>query len=53
MSKTRKSTIEVQGTAIAIFKGLEFETFRKQAGLNSFSLTPRKWVEANNIPRLK
>ena len=24
------------------FKGLEFETFRKQAGLNSFSLTSRK-----------
>ena len=93
MSKTKKSTIEVQGTAIAIvsssdhdfisltdmakkfgddsliynwmrnrntleligiweqihnpdFKGLEFETFRKQAGLNSFSLTPRKWIEA-------
>jgi hypothetical protein len=28
------------------FKGLEFETFKKQAGLNSFSLTPRKWIEA-------
>ncbi len=27
------------------FKGLEFETFKSQAGLNSFSLTPRKWVE--------
>jgi hypothetical protein len=24
------------------FKGLEFETFKNQAGLNSFSLTPRK-----------
>ncbi len=95
MSKIRKSTIEVQGTAIAIvsssehdfisltdmakkfgddsliynwmrnrntleligiweqihnpdFKGLEFETFRKQAGLNSFSLTPRKWIEATS-----
>ena len=93
MSRTKKSTIEVQGTAIAIvsssdhdfisltdmakkfgddsliynwmrnrntleligiweqihnpdFKGLEFETFRKQAGLNSFSLTPRKWIQA-------
>ena len=89
MTKTRRSTIEVQGTAIAVesssdsdfisltdmakkfaddsliynwmrnrntleligiweqihnpdFKDLEFETFRKQAGLNSFSLTPRK-----------
>jgi hypothetical protein len=28
------------------FKGLEFETFRNQAGLNAFSLTPRKWIEA-------
>jgi hypothetical protein len=28
------------------FKGIEFETFRNQAGLNSFSLTPRKWIEA-------
>ena len=93
MSNRKKSTIEVQGTAIAIvsssdydfisltdmakkfgddsliynwmrnrnsleligiweqihnpeFKGLEFETFRKQAGLNSFSLTPRKWIDA-------
>lgn len=30
----------------ADFKGLEFETFKNQAGLNSFSLTPRKWIEA-------
>ena len=30
------------------FKGLEFETFRNQAGLNSFSLTPRKWIAATN-----
>lgn len=28
------------------FKGIEFETFRNQAGLNRFSLTPRKWIEA-------
>ena len=93
MSKAKRSSIEVQGTAITIvslnnldfisltdmakkfgddvliyswmrnrntlefigiweqihnpdFKGLEFETFRNQAGLNSFSLTPRKWIEA-------
>jgi KilA-N domain len=31
-----------------LFKGLEFETFKNQAGLNSFSLTPRKWIEATN-----
>jgi KilA-N domain len=93
MSKPKKSTIEVQGTAITIltqndadyisltdmvrkfgddsliynwmrnrntveflgiweqihnpdFKGGEFETFRMEAGLNSFHLTPRKWVDA-------
>ncbi len=28
------------------FKGGEFETFRKEAGLNSFHLTPRKWTGA-------
>jgi len=27
------------------FKGVEFDTFRKEAGLNSFSLTPKKWIE--------
>ncbi len=26
------------------FKGVEFDTFKKEAGLNSFTLTPRKWV---------
>lgn len=30
------------------FKGVEFDTFRKEAGLNSFNLTPRKWIEATN-----
>jgi hypothetical protein len=28
------------------FKGGEFDTFKKEAGLNSFRLTPKKWVEA-------
>ena len=28
------------------FKGGEFETFKTQAGLNSFHLTPRKWIDA-------
>lgn len=28
------------------FKGGEFETFKKEAGLNSFHLTPRKWIDA-------
>jgi hypothetical protein len=30
------------------FKPVEFDTFRKQAGLNSFNLTPKKWIEATN-----
>jgi len=98
MSKTRKATIEVQGTAITVlnqtsddyisltdiakhkepdrsdhviqnwmrnrntieflgvweqlnnvgFKPLEFEGFRTRAGLNSFVLTPRQWIEATH-----
>jgi len=30
------------------FKGVEFDTFKKQAGLNNFNLTPKKWIEATN-----
>ncbi len=30
------------------FKGNNFVTFKTQAGLNSFNLTPRKWIEATN-----
>ena len=30
------------------FKGGEFETFKKEAGLNSFHLTPRKWIDATD-----
>lgn len=29
-----------------VFNGGEFETFKKEAGLNSFHLTPRKWIDA-------
>ena len=29
-----------------VFKGGEFETFKKEAGLNSFHLTPKKWIDA-------
>jgi len=28
------------------FKGVEFDTFKSQVGLNSFKLTPKKWTEA-------
>jgi len=30
------------------FKGGEFETFKKEAGLNSFHLTPRKWINSTH-----
>ena len=30
------------------FKPVEFDTFRKQAGLNNFNLTPKKWIETTN-----
>ena len=30
------------------FKPVEFDGFRKQAGLNSFVLTPKKWIETTN-----
>ncbi|MBD5313561.1 MAG: KilA-N domain-containing protein [Bacteroides sp.] len=30
------------------FKPLEFEGFRKEAGLNAFTLSPKKWIETTN-----
>lgn len=30
------------------FKGVEFDRFRQEAGLNSFNLTPKKWIDATN-----
>jgi len=30
------------------FKPVEFDGFRKQAGLNSFVMTPKKWIETTN-----
>lgn len=30
------------------FKGDALDTFRKEAGLNSFNLTPKKWIEATD-----
>ena len=30
------------------FKPVEFDGFKKQAGLNSFVLTPKKWIESTN-----
>lgn len=28
------------------FKPIEFDRFRKEAGLNSFTMSPKKWIEA-------
>ncbi len=45
-----RNTIEFLGIWEQIynadFKPLEFDRFRAQAGLNSFSLSPKKWIEA-------
>lgn len=45
-----RNTVEFLGVWEQIynpnFKPLEFERFKTQAGLNSFSLSPSKWVEA-------
>jgi KilA-N domain len=30
------------------FKGLEFESFKNQAGENAFALSPQKWIETTN-----
>jgi len=30
------------------FKSVEFDRFRKEAGLNSFNLTPKKWINGTN-----
>jgi hypothetical protein len=47
-----RNTIELLGFWESIynpnFKPLEFEGFRKQAGLNSFVMTPKRWIEATN-----
>ena len=45
-----RNTIEFLGIWEQIynpaFKPLEFDRFRSQAGLNSFALSPKKWIEA-------
>ncbi len=33
---------------VSELKPVEFDTFRKQAGLNNFNLTPKKWIESTN-----
>jgi hypothetical protein len=47
-----RNTIELLGFWEQIynpaFKPVEFDGFRKQAGLNSFVLTPKRWIETTN-----
>ena len=31
-----------------IFKGIEFDAFRNQAGANEFTMSPKKWIEATD-----
>ncbi len=34
------------------FKYVEFDGFKKEAGLNSFTLTPKQWIESTNAKGL-
>jgi hypothetical protein len=47
-----KDTIEFLGLWEQLhndkFKGVEFDSFRKQAGSNAFTLSPQKWIEKTN-----
>jgi hypothetical protein len=47
-----RNTIEFLGLWEAInnveFKGVEFDSFKKDAGLNSFTLSPKKWIKTTN-----
>ncbi len=47
-----RNTIEFLGIWESLynpdFKPLEFEGFKKQAGLNAFTLSPKKWIDTTN-----
>ncbi len=47
-----KNTIEFLGLWEYLhnpnFKGVEFDTFLKEAGFNRFNMTPKKWIDATN-----
>ncbi len=51
-----RSTIEFIGIWETIhnpsFKSIEFDGFKNEAGSNSFSLTPKKWIETTNATGL-
>ncbi|WP_281624396.1 KilA-N domain-containing protein [Senegalimassilia anaerobia] len=52
-----RNTIEFLGVWEGLhnhdFKGIEFDAFRKEAGLNSFTMTPTKWISATNAKGVK
>ncbi len=47
-----KATIEFLGLWEELnnpnFKGVEFDSFRNEAGANAFTLSPQKWIDATN-----
>lgn len=47
-----RNTIEFLGVWESLnnpnFKGVEFDAFKKEAGLNAFTLSPKKWIENTN-----
>lgn len=47
-----RSTIEFLGLWEQLrnpnFKSIEFDAFRNESGLNSFTLTPKRWIESTN-----
>ena len=47
-----RDTIEFLGLWETIhnpsFKGVEFDSFRKEAGINAFTLSPQRWIENTN-----
>jgi hypothetical protein len=52
-----KSTIEFLGLWESInnpnFKGVKFDSFKKEAGVNSFTLSPEKWINNTGAIGLK
>jgi len=52
-----RNTIELLGFWEVLnnpnFKPVEFDGFRSQAGLNSFVMTPKKWIESTNAIGIK
>ncbi len=52
-----RNTIEFLGIWESLynpnFNPIEFEGFRKEAGLNAFTMSPTKWVESTNAIGIK